>query len=907
MRASSNGTSRCCACTYCSPGLARIFGVTQAKFIAQNASREGSLQSVHPADRDRVAAAYLHQSATGCGFDIKYRLVRPDGEVRQVHATASAINDARAGSSGPSASSRTSPSASSETALRESQARLSAIFDHAPMGIIVKDAEGRYVQVNHYIERLWGTTTQQIQGMAPVPENAAIAHAHDMQVLRTGEVVEQEYSRTVGDAPHVFQAIKFPIHNESDAITGVGAIVLDVTHRRQAEQALLVAHHRLEQRVAERTTALVEANRSMKEAQGRLTDAIESISEGFVLFDADERLVICNTTFRQLYPDLAQSLVPGASLQELASTIGATDVGVSAPQGDGAQSPARQQLRWLGAEPLEQQLADGRWVLVSNHRTREGGIVGIHTEITARKLAERQLRDSEALKSTILQSAVDSIVSIDIEGKVIEWNAAAERTFGYSRSEAIGQSMPDLIVPERSRQMHRNAHAAYVRSGRTGGLRRFFETEAMRKDGSEFPVAIAVHANNNGSHHVITAYLTDLTERRKAEEQLRQVQKMDAVGQLTGGIAHDFNNLLMVVEGYARMAQKHLADEEKASAALEHVLTAADKAANLTRQLLSFSRRQLIEKKVFRADEELQRTSHLLTRSLGELYSLRLDIADEALFVETDPGEFGNAVLNLVLNARDAMPKGGEITIAARAVSFGDDGGAWPQGLPKEGPYVAVEVRDRGHGIPQDTLAHIFEPFFTTKGTGKGTGLGLSMVYGFAHQSGGTVGVDSAVGHGSTFVIYLPFSRARPEQSELAASAELKGKGETILLVEDDADLLELTRETLTDLGYNVLTAGNGFEALEVDEEHDGAIDLVISDVVMPSMGGLELAEMIRETRPDTRVILISGYSAASGDRADGKAGAAAQFLQKPVKPERLAQAVRNQLEISRSAAHVRA
>jgi signal transduction histidine kinase/ActR/RegA family two-component response regulator len=391
---------------------------------------------------------------------------------------------------------------------------------------------------------------------------------------------------------------------------------------------------------------------------------------------------------------------------------------------------------------------------------------------------------------------------------------------------------------------------------------------------------------------------SEIEERKKVQEQLNQSQKMDAIGQLTGGVAHDFNNLLMVIDGYARRAERAL-DQGKSvdivREALSAVVKAGEKATALTRQLLVFSRRQIMEKTVFEPASVVRDMEELLCRSVGEQFELNIAVDDDIAYVETDSGELSQVVMNLVINARDAMPDGGVIIVGVQVADLDEETVAQHPGLAP-GRYVEIFVKDEGTGIDDDTLCHIFEPFFTTKEQGKGTGLGLAMVYGFVKQSEGMIDVASIVGRGSTFRIYLPVVDRAPE-SRIAEEEDLPlGHGETILLVEDDTALLALTHGLLDDLGYNVLTAHDGLEALVIEDEHDGDIDLLLTDVVMPTFGGFELALAITETRPDTSIIFISGY-------AKNKFGLPveltenAQFLQKPVQPGRLAQVVRNELD----------
>ena len=411
----------------------------------------------------------------------------------------------------------------------------------------------------------------------------------------------------------------------------------------------------------------------------------------------------------------------------------------------------------------------------------------------------------------------------------------------------------------------------------------------------EVTITYIPHIDEAGKVVGFFGIVQDISDRLEIQRQLNQAQKMDAIGQLTGGIAHDFNNILMVTDGYTRRALKHIDDPDAVTEALAEVLTGTERAAQLTKQLLSFSRRQIMEKRVFRVEEAITEIESLLRQSTGERYEINIESQTAGACVETDAAEFQQALVNLVINARDAMERGGRIKIASRIVELDDDFAASHRNI-SAGRFVEVSVRDDGIGMDDTTVEHIFEPFFTTKEQGKGTGLGLSMVYGFAQSSEGAVEVESQLEAGATFKIYLPAVDRDPQVLIAEVEQSHHGQGETILLVEDDPPLLEIVREMLDTLGYNVITAGDGFEAMEVEADYDGEIDLLLSDVVMPTIGGFEMAEMIRETRPNIKIVFMSGYPNRAGISNEALPENC-QFLQKPVKPAHLAQAVRQELD----------
>jgi nitrogen-specific signal transduction histidine kinase len=387
----------------------------------------------------------------------------------------------------------------------------------------------------------------------------------------------------------------------------------------------------------------------------------------------------------------------------------------------------------------------------------------------------------------------------------------------------------------------------------------------------------------------------DISERKWLETQLVQAQKMESIGRLAGGVAHDFNNLLTAIIGYTELAREMLSQEDAARACLENVVKAAERAANLTRQLLAFARRQVIEPRVIQINDLIQDIDEILHRLIGETIELTLRLAPEAGAVRVDPGQFSQVLMNLAVNARDAMPGGGKLIIETETLVLGEAYARHHVGLTP-GPYVMVAVSDTGAGIDPAILPHIFEPFYTTKETGKGTGLGLATVYGIVAQSGGHIWIYSEPEYGTTVKIYLP----RVDDAPTALPGEFTDESlcgtETILLVEDELLVRDIAAKTLRGQGYTVLEAANGKEALAVAEGYPGILHLLVTDVVMPQMGGRELAENLHARRPDLRILYTSGYTddiiVHHAVLEEGQ-----PFLQKPFTPVALARKVREALE----------
>ena len=388
---------------------------------------------------------------------------------------------------------------------------------------------------------------------------------------------------------------------------------------------------------------------------------------------------------------------------------------------------------------------------------------------------------------------------------------------------------------------------------------------------------------------------TEIIERKRVQHQLTQTQKMEAIGQLTGGIAHDFNNLLMIVDGYTRKAVSKLDNREIVETSLLQVLSATDKASNLTKQLLSFSRRQFTETRVVRVSNVIREVEGLIETLVGEQAEVEYHVVSDDICVNTDPSELSQAVVNLAINARDAITNSGKVLIGVRLADL-DESFTEGRANIEPGRFAEVYVEDDGTGIDEDTLAHVFEPFFTTKEQGAGTGLGLAMVYGFAQQSGGAAEVSSVLGEGTTVSIFLPITDLAPDAVRATADVLHRGQGETVLVVEDDEALLDLTSSMIEDLGYAVLKAANGMDALEVDEDFENPIDLMLSDVVMPAMDGFELAAIIRQRRPDMKIMFMSGYPRSMDSDRDESVDKA-QMLQKPIKEIALARFIRQELD----------
>jgi two-component system, cell cycle sensor histidine kinase and response regulator CckA len=649
------------------------------------------------------------------------------------------------------------------------------------------------------------------------------------------------------------------------------------------------------------------------------------------------------------------------------------------------------------------------------------GVVLVFRDQTDERKAERGRRGSEARKAAVLESALDCIVTMDHTGRIIEFNPAAEKTFGYSSAEAIGKSLAEMLVPAALRERHNEGLRNYLATGKGRILGKRTELTALRADGSEFPVEVAVVAINEEDPPVFTGYIRDLTaqrksaealrlseeryrrivetmnegiwildtdsrttfvnarvaqmlgrdanelmgeplvgfvhqdslatveaklsrdqavipqqseiklvrkdgtdlwvfldwtpsfdssgkhegalvllmdvtERKRLEEQVRRSQKMEAVGRLAGGIAHDFNNMLTPIMTYAALILADLKPGDPMREDLTEIRKAAEQAHSITQQLLAFSRQKIVQPEPVSLNRSVTEMERLLRRVIGEHIDLgiRLDRnLDTALL---DPGEVEQVIMNLVLNARDAMPSGGKLSIETKNVLL-DEGYVMNHVGTEPGPHVMLAVSDTGAGMDAETQAHIFEPFFTTKTGGKGTGLGLATVFAIVTKSRGNVWVYSERGKGTSFKVYFPRHGQKAGASDQPSAAFAADHGsETILLVEDDDLVRGSVKAVLRRKGYVVLVARSGGEAVLMSEEHAGEIHLMLTDVVMPAMGGRELAERLAKSRPRMKVLYMSGYTSDSVLR-QAVLEQGMPFVQKPFTPDVLARKVRDVLD----------
>jgi len=512
-------------------------------------------------------------------------------------------------------------------------------------------------------------------------------------------------------------------------------------------------------------------------------------------------------------------------------------------------------------------------------------------DITERKAAEQELRQL----AVIVESSEDAITGKNLAGIITSWNHGAETMFGYSAGEAVGHAALEFYPPEL-----KNEEADILARISRGESLKHFQTERIRKDGKRIRISATISPLRDGLGNVVgvAAIARDITRQQLLEEQLRQSQKMEAIGQLAGGVAHDFNNILAVIQMQIELSKMEGSLSPEQAGCVDEIQTAANRGANLTRQLLLFSRRQRPQPTELDLSDSITGMTKMLRRVLGEDIQMQFKYAPQPLFLHADAGMMDQLLMNLTLNSRDAMPGGGQLIIETAAVEI-DELGVLQSTQARAGSFVRLSVTDTGCGIRPEILPHIFEPFFTTKDVGKGTGLGLATVFSIVQQHQGWINVVSEPDRGTTFDIYLPrLARdSAPPKNLSATLATATGGSETILLVEDDDALRGSVYQCLSQLGYRLLEAASGGTALQIWQQHRDQVHLLLTDLVMPGgMTGKELGDRLQQENPKLKVIYISGYSADIFTR-DFPPASGVTFLAKPFAAQALAQTVRTCLD----------
>ncbi|MBH5403044.1 PAS domain S-box protein [Bradyrhizobium sp. CNPSo 4010] len=760
---------------------------------------------------------------------------------------------------------RRTEAARSHHAARESL--FSAAVESSDDAIVMQTLDAIITGWNPAAERLYGYTAEEAIGKPTsiiVPPDRR-EHGKDyLRRIARGEPIERfETVRLRKDGTPVEISLGLsPIKGPSGEIIGASGSARSLTEARRAERAL---QHQLEERrqIFETSQDLI----MIMDARGLVTQ-ISPSSETILGYPPDEMIGRSGADF--IHPDhLEQSRAEMRAMRR-GERVKLADTRCIHKNGHEVW------LSWLGSwsEPAKRFFFIGR-------------------DMTEARLAQESLRESERLARNIVETSLDAFVQTDETGSILNWNSQAEQLFGWRRDEVLGKSTIDLIVAESERDRVRAGLKQFLANedGRT--LKRRRELMCRRRDGKEFKAELSVTALKQREGLLFNVFYRDLTEKIAAEERIRHAEKMEALGQLTGGVAHDFNNILTVITGTIEILAEAVAKEPQLAAITKMIDEAAARGADLTQHLLAFARKQPLQPREIDINTLIVDTAKLLRPTLGEQIQIESVFEDENCVAIVDPNQLTTAILNLALNARDAMPGGGKLIVETGA-AYLDEVYASANDVPP-GHYVLIAVSDTGTGIPANMLPRVFDPFFTSKGPGKGTGLGLSMVYGFIKQSAGHIKIYSEEGHGTTIKMYLPPGKTPTAVGEGVTPATIEGGHETILVVEDDRLVRDYVLAQLHSLGYVTLQAANAAEALAILAAGK-PFDLLFTDVIMPGkMNGRQLADEMMKTRPDLKVVYTSGYT-ENAIIHHGRLDSGVMLLAKPYRKSDLARIIRKAL-----------
>jgi len=850
--------------------LDELFGIADSHFKKDLA---GWLQIVHPEDRGETERYLKDNVVKGrAEFDREYRIIRQnDQQVRWVHGLGKLILDDR----GEVAQmvgiiQDITERKLASVALREGEERYDALFNRSIDCVFLSDFAGNFLDANRAALDLLGYRREDIRslsfGSLLSEDQLPLAFQVTEEIRTTGQQEQTaEYRLRTKDGRVVqVETMSSLIYRDGKPFA-IQGIARDITERKRVEE--------------------------IAAAQQRLLDSLIRTVPDLVYFkDRESRFIRINEAYARK-----------AGFTDIHAALGKTDFDIFGERHARQAYEDEKRIMATGQPMIDQEeredWPDGHvtWASSTKMPMRDGtgqiiGIMGISRDITERKLVE----ESHARLATAVEQAAESIVITDIGGTILYVNPAFERNSGYTRAEILGRNPRVLKSGKHNAEFYHRMWEVLKRGEIWSG--RFIN---RRKDGAFYEEEATITPVRDAGGQVVNyvAVKRDVTREVQLEAQFRQSQKMEAIGQLAGGVAHDFNNILAVIQLQAGQLK---AEPGLSSQQLEYagdIESAAQRAANLTRQLLLFGSKQSLQLGDLDLNEAVNGTAKMLQRILGEHIHIQFKFASEPLLVHADTSMLEQVLMNLVVNARDAMPKGGELIVETEAVEI-DEATAAQTIQARPGSYVRVSVADTGCGIPPEVLPRIFEPFFTTKDVGKGSGLGLATVFGIVQQHQGWINVYSETGRGTTFRIYLPrLNQLVGKKVVRTSPAAIQGRNETILVVEDESVLRANVRKVLVRLGYRVLEASHGKAAIEVWKQHRADIRLVLTDLMMPGgMTGIDLAGELLRQDPNLKVVFASGYSAdiASNDfpMVEGL-----NFLSKPYEVQKLAQIIRQRLD----------
>lgn len=744
----------------------------------------------------------------------------------------------------------------------------SAAVESSNDAIVTRSLDGTITGWNPTAERLFGYSAAEAVGQGldlilPPDQQAAIKDT--LRRIGQGETIEPYEAvrrRKDGGLLEITLSTS-PIKNPSGAIVGISMTARDITKAKRTEQAL-------SQQIEERRRIF------------------ETSQDLILVTDPRGVLVQVSPSAETILGYLPQEMIDHSAV----SFIHPDDL-------DNTREEMRAARRGQHTRNFYSRYVhkDGRivtlaWMGAWSEPVRRHFFIG--RDMTQSWLAQQALRESEQLARGIVDTALDAFVQMDQNGMVSDWNAQAEKIFGWSRGEVLGENLGRLIIPENHRAAHRSGLRHFLRTSEGPVLGRRIEIEALRRDGKEIKVELSITALWRRDAVVFNGFIRDLTEKIAAEDRIRQAEKMEALGQLTGGIAHDFNNILTVITGTIEILAAAVDKDPQLATITKMIDEAASRGADLTQHLLAFARKQPLQPRETDVNALLVETAKLLRPTLGEHIEIESTFADQQCLATVDPNQLTTAILNLALNARDAMPRGGKLTLET-AMVYLDENYVGLHSDVRPGHYALIAISDTGAGIPAGIIDKVFNPFFTSKGPGKGTGLGLSMVYGFVKQSAGHITIYSEEGHGTTIRMYLPPSTGASLAAGTSAAAAAEGGHETIFVVEDDSLVREYVLTQLHSLGYATLEAANAAQALALVEAGN-VFDLLFTDVIMPgAMNGRQLANELQNTKPGLKVLFTSGYT-ENAIIHHGRLDSGVLLLAKPYRKSDLAGMIRKAL-----------
>jgi PAS domain S-box-containing protein len=808
-------------------------------------------QFIPEEDQEKLRNKFLSLTQDNPMITYDHQVIAPDRTIRWQRWTDRALFDERGRLvEYQSIGNDITESKEAEDALRESEEKYRTILESIDEGYFEVDLAGNFTFFNDALIDIVGFARNELMGMNNLdyttPETAKEMYQIFSEIYRTGnsaEIFDYEVVRKDGSV-RVLEMSASLLRGPTGEPTGFRGLARDVTERKRAQEAL--------QESEERYRSLFNNSHSVM----------------LLIHPESAQIVDANPAACSFYGWSHQQLT-GKKIVEI-NTLAAEEVFLEMER---ARFQNRQHFyfrhRLANDEVRDVEVHSGPIVLHGKKL-----LYSIIHDITERKRTEEALRESEERYRTVLEANPDPVVVYDMEGKVIYFNPAFTRVFGWSLEERLGKKM-DVFVPEanwsETRMMINRVLAGESFSS--------VITQRYTKDGDLIPVIVSGATYRDGSGNPVGSVinLRDISEQKKLEAQLQQAQKMEAVGTLAGGIAHDFNNLLQAIQGYTELLLIRKKEGERGWRELQEVIRAAKRGGELTQQLLTFSRKVESKRRPLDLNQEVEELRELLKRAIPKMIEVKFQLADDLQYINGDAVQLKQVLMNLAVNAKDAMADGGTLFVETENVTLDREFCAkYPE--VKAGDYVQFTISDTGHGMDRKTLEHIFDPFYTTKEVGKGTGLGLAIVYGIIKNHEGYIMCHSRPGKGTTFKIYLPVLRQEmkfvTQVDKNEAEVSIRGGNETILLVDDEQFIRELGVDVLGQAGYQVLTAVDGESALELYRERQNGIDLVILDLIMPGMGGSKCLEELLKLDPQAQVLIASGYSPDGPTRRVLEAGA---------------------------------